>query len=118
MGKRKDWIFGIVVEKTSESLRLHFLVGRRVKRLSSERFSSEPESSSEFVALVEEDRGYLSAPESDASEASFGSTPPSPEAHSLEDYDVDDGVLGPGGLRPSAGSSFFLHLRWSKSCAF
>ena len=41
-----------------------------MEKRGAERFPSEPESSSEFVTLVE-DRGYSSAPESDASETSF-----------------------------------------------
>jgi len=65
MGNCEDQTFGILVEKTSGSLRLNFLVGRRVERL-----SLKPKCSLEFVALVEEDRGYFSAPESDASGAS------------------------------------------------
>jgi len=58
VGKFKDRIFGIVVEKTSGLLSLHFLVRRRAgrrrsERLSSERLPSEPEPSSESAALVE-----------------------------------------------------------------
>jgi len=41
-----------------------------VERWRSERLPSEPESSSEFVVLVEEDRGCQPAPEFDASDAS------------------------------------------------
>src|SRR5207302_269877 len=90
----------IVVEKTSGSLRLRFLAGRGAERRS-ERLSSESEPSSEFVALAEEDREYSSASESDASEASFKSTPPAPEEDSLsddDDDDDDDDVLGLAGL--------------------
>ena len=63
-------ISGIVVEKTSGSLSLHFSAGCGMEKRRPERLSSEPEPSSEFVTLVEDWR-YSSAPESDASEASL-----------------------------------------------
>jgi len=102
--KCEERIFDIVVEKTSGSLRLRFLEGCGVERRRSERLLSESESSSECVALAEEDRGCSSASESDASEDLFRSTPP---ADPLLDDDGDNDGLGPAGLRFLAGT-FFL----------
>lgn len=108
--KCEERIFDIVVEKTSGSLRLRFLVGCWAERRRSERLSSESEPSSEFVALAEgeEDKGYSSASESVTSEASFRSTPPALVVDSLSDDDGDDDALGLAGLRFSAGTLFFL----------
>jgi len=71
MAKCVDRISGIVVEKTSGLLCLHSSVGCVIEKRRPQRLPSEPESSSEFVTLVEEDRGYSSAPESDVSEDPF-----------------------------------------------
>lgn len=109
--KCEERIFDIVVEKTSGSLRLRFLVGCWAERRRSERLSSESEPSSEFVALAEEeeDKGHSSsASESDASEAFSRSTPPALVVDSLSDDDGDDAALGLAGLRFSAGTLFFL----------
>ena len=62
VAKCVDKISGIVVEKSSGLLRLHFSVGCGMEKRRSRRLSSEPESSSEFVTLVEEDRGVLAGP--------------------------------------------------------
>jgi len=106
--KCEERIFDIVVENTSGSLRLRFLVGCWAERRS-ERLSSESEPSSEFVALAEEeDKGYSSASESEASEALFRSTPPALVVDSLSDDDGDDDALGLASMRFSAGTSFFL----------
>jgi len=92
------------VEKTSGSLRLRFLEGCGVERRRSDRLLSESVSSSECVALAEEDRGYSSTSESDAFEALFRSTPPALAADSLPDDDGDNDTSGPAGLRFLAGT--------------
>lgn len=106
-------IFGIVVEKTSGSLHLHFLVGRLVERL-----PSEPESSLEFMHWWRRIGGTCRPPGLILLRVPLGSSPPSPVAHSQKDYDSDDGALVPGELCLSAGASFFSHLRWRQTCAF
>jgi len=58
----KDKRSGIVVETTLGSLRFDFLVGRGMNQKGTKMLSLKPESPVEFVTLVEEDRGYLSAP--------------------------------------------------------
>jgi len=58
----KDRRSGIVIEKTSGSLRLDFLVGGGMNKKGTKMLSLKPESPVEFVTLVEEDTGYSSAP--------------------------------------------------------
>jgi len=72
----------------------------------SERLSSEPESSPEFVTLAEEDWGYSSPPEFDASEDFFTSTLPVLLVDSHPNDDGDNGVLGPA-RRPFVTGTLF-----------
>jgi len=124
-----DRIFGIVPEKASGLLRLHFLVGHGVERRKLERVSLEPESSSEFVELVEEDRRHSSAPKSDAPKAFFRPTPPALMENSLSDHNSNDVALGHVGLRFPAGTfildiyggaslALFSEVRWHRACFF
>ena len=62
MAESKGRRSGIVVEKTSGSLHLDFLVGRGMNQKGTKMLSLKSESPVEFVTLVEEDRGYSSAP--------------------------------------------------------
>lgn len=87
-----------------------------MEKRGSERLLSEPESSSEYFALLEKDRKHSRAPEPDASAPSIISTPPSLVAHSLQDDDGNNRELGPWDLTFQAGTSISPYLRRRVLC--